>query len=128
MRRTLVAFSVAVVALVAVLVYPSPYEKPVGGVVLHSSEARMGEYGPVVPENIVGAYTQPVIQSGVLPEEESADSGVVYVYTSKDQENYHTPTCQFAYASGMKVTLYEANFMNKTPGRCCDAPAYTGLQ
>jgi len=117
----------ACLLVAAVIIAPSPYVKPEGGMYLYGEEANGEPYGPDVPENIVGGYTVPVIQSVVLPPEEDDGSGITYVYATEKQENYHTGTCQFAYASGQKLTVYEAYFLGYTPGRCCGAPAYTGL-
>ena len=125
MRRTLLAFSFAMVALAAVIIAPSPYVKPEGGIVLCGDEKEVEVYGPKLPENIIGGYTEPVIQSVVLPAESDEDA-TIYVYATANQKNYHMPTCAFAYASGSKLTLYEAYFLGYTPGRCCNAPAYTG--
>ena len=125
MKRTLLFFGVSMVALAAVIIAPSPYEKPQGGIVLYGEDKEAEVYGPKLPETIIGGYTQPTIQSVVLPEEAEEDE-TLYVYASANQENYHMPTCSFAYASGSKLTLYEAHFLGYTPGRCCDAPAYTG--
>lgn len=126
MKRTFVLFGVVMTALVAVILAPSPYEKPQGGVVLCGEDKEVEVYGPELPENIVDGYTQPTIQSVVLPESSGDEDETIYVYASENQKNYHMPTCQFAYASGSKLTLYEAYFLGYTPGKCCDAPAYTG--
>ena len=66
MKKTLLSFGVIMVALVAVIVAPSPYEKPEGGIVLYGDEKKAEVYGPKLPETIVGGYTQPTIQSVVL--------------------------------------------------------------
>lgn len=125
MKKTLLSFGVIMVALAAVIIAPSPYKAPQGGIVLCGDEKQAEIYGPELPETIVGGYTQPTIQSVVLPEETEED-GTLYVYASANQKNYHMPTCSFAYASGSQLTLYEAYFLGYTPGKCCNAPAYTG--
>jgi len=126
MKKTLLSFSVIMVVLAAVIIAPSPYENPQGGIVLYGDEKEAEVYGPKLPEIIVGGYTQPAIQSVVLPEASEGESDTLYVYASANQKNYHLGTCQFAYASGSELTLYEAYYLGYTPGRCCDAPAYTG--
>ena len=125
MKRTLLFFSISMVALAAVIIAPSPYKDVQGGIVLCGEDKEVEIYGPELPETIIGGYTQPTIQSVVLPEEAEEDD-TIYVYATASQENYHMPTCSFAYASGSQLTLYEAHFLGYTPGRCCDAPAYTG--
>lgn len=125
MKRTLLSFGVLMVALTAVLIAPSPYQDIRGGIVLCGDEKQAEIYGPKLPETIVGGYTQPTIQSVVLPAETEEDD-TLYVYASANQKNYHMGTCRFAYASGSQLTLYEAYYLGYTPGKCCDAPAYTG--
>ena len=125
MKRTLLSFGVLMVALAAVIIAPSPYKAVQGGIVLCGDEKQAEIYGPKLPETIVGGYTQPSIQSVVLPAETEEDD-TLYVYASANQKNYHLGTCKFAYASGSQLTLYEAYYLGYTPGKCCDAPAYTG--
>ena len=125
MKYAVSCFACALVA--AVILAPSPDMKMEGGIHLYGAETETEPYGPVLHETIVGGYTAPMIQSAVLPAEEE-EAGITYVYATTQQENYHTGTCQFAYASGQKLTVYEAHFLGYTPGRCCDAPAYAGLE
>ena len=121
------AVSCLACALVAaVMIAPSPYVQHQGGIHLYGDENAAEPYGPDLPETIVGGYVAPVIQSVFLPEAEEGE-GITYVYATDSQENYHTGTCQFAYASGHKMTVYEAYFLGYTPGRCCDAPAYVPM-
>lgn len=127
MNKTWILFGCTMAVLAAVLIVPSPYKAPEGGIRLIGEDPEVEIYGPELPETIVGSYTAPVIQSVVLPaEDENAGDGTLYVYATKQQENYHLGTCRFAYASGQELTLYEAHFLGYTPGKCCDAPAYTG--
>lgn len=127
MKKTWLLFGFAMAALVAVMVVPSPDMNRQGGITLYGEDPEVEVYGPVLPETIVGGYTQPTIQSVVLPEKDpNADNGIVYVYAAPEQKNYHMGTCKFAYASGQELTLYEAYYLGFTPGKCCDAPAYTG--
>lgn len=114
-------------ALAFVLVYPSPYVRQAGGIELYNAEGEEEPFGPELPETIIGGYVQPEIQSVVLPAEPENAEGPLYVYASKEQRNYHLGTCKFAKASGQELTLYEAYYLGYTPGKCCDAPAYTGL-
>ena len=113
--------------LAVVLLVPSPGVQHQGGVSLYGDETGGEPYGPELPTTIVGSYTAPVIQSVVLPAEDEEEGGITYVYATENQENYHTGTCQFAYASGQKLTVYEAYYLGYTPGKCCGAPAYEGL-
>jgi hypothetical protein len=104
MKRTLLSFGVIMVALTAVLIAPSPYQDIQGGIVLCGDEKQAEVYGPKLPETIVGGYTQPTIQSVVLPAETEEDD-TLYVYASANQKNYHLGTCRFAYASGSQLIL-----------------------
>ena len=54
MKKTLLSFSVLMVALAAVLIAPSPYADPQGGIVLCGDEKQAEVYGPKLPETIVG--------------------------------------------------------------------------
>lgn len=127
MLKTWLFFSCAMAALVAVIVVPSPYKEQQGGITLYGDDPKAEVYGPELPENIVGGYTVPVIQSVVLPaKDESEQNSILHVYASEEQENYHMGTCKFAHASGQELTLYEAYYLGYTPGKCCDAPPYTG--
>lgn len=114
-----------VALLAAVVIVPSPYQRVQGGVELFGEDPEVEVYGPELPETIVGGYTAPIIESVVLPAEDpNAVDDTIYVYATKDQKNYHMSTCKFAYASGQKLTLYEAYYLGYTPGKCCDAPSY----
>lgn len=118
---------VALAIVAAVLIFPSPYKPVRGGVELYGDDPEVEIYGPTLPETIVGGYTAPVIQSVVLPAvDENAVDDTIYVYAAEEQKNYHMATCKFAYASAQRMTLYEAYYLGYTPGKCCDAPSYTG--
>ena len=119
--------SLACLLVAAVMLAPAPGARIEGGLFLYGDEQEAEPYGPELPETIIGGYTAPVIQSVVLPAEDEDEGGITYVYATASQENYHTGTCRFAYASGQKLTVYEAHFLGYTPGRCCDPPAYAGL-
>ena len=111
--------------LAAVVICPSPYQRSKGGIELFGDDPEVEIYGPELPETIVGGYTAPVIQPVVLPAEDAnAQDDTIYVYATKDQENYHMSTCKFAFASAQRLTLYEAYYLGYTPGKCCDAPSY----
>lgn len=123
-KRTLVWLALASAALIGVLVCPSPYNNQRGGVELYGDDPEVEVYGPQLPENIVGGYTEPAIQSVVLPEDGDGDDSTLYVYASEGQKNYHLYTCRNAYASAKKLTLYEAYYLGYKPGKCCNAPEY----
>lgn len=124
-KRTLVWLALASAALIGVLVCPSPYNNQRGGVELYGDDPEVEVYGPQLPENIVGGYTEPSIQSVVLPEDSGDGDSTLYVYASEGQSNYHVYTCRYAYASAKKLTLYEAYYLGYKPGKCCNAPEYT---
>lgn len=126
MRKTWLLFGCAMVLLIAVFAIPSPYMKHGGSVTLTTDDAAGEKYGPELPRNITGGYTEPIVMPVVLPTADPDAPGKTYVYASAEQKNYHTGDCKFAYASGQQLTLYEAYYLGFSPGKCCKAPAYTG--
>lgn len=114
-------------ALAAVLLWPSPYTRPRGGIELYGDNMSVEIYGPQLPEHIVGGYTTVASDSGVLADT-SADEATLYVYALEGAANYHMPTCNYAYASAQRLTVYEAYYLGYTPCKICNPPVYTGLQ
>ncbi len=114
-------------ALAAVLLWPSPYTRPHGGIELYGDNMSVEIYGPQLPENIVGGYTTVANDSGVLADS-SADDETLYVYALEGADNYHMPTCDYAYASAQRLTVYEAYYLGYKPCKLCEPPVYTGLQ
>lgn len=112
-------------ALVAVFFVPSPYSAPMGGLELYGDEPEVEIYGPVVPESYVSGYVPVVKDSGVLPVSDDGESGELTVYATEDQKCYHLFSCKYAFASGRRLTLYEANLLHLQPCKLCGAPEYT---
>lgn len=110
-------------ALVAVLIAPSPYEPAMGGITLIGHEPEVAVYGPVVPENIVEGYSQPVNTSSVVLSTEEEDT-TLYVYAAEGAERYHLGTCKFAFASAQRLTIMEAHFLGYEACGRCDPPTY----
>ena len=113
---------VMAVALIGVLLAPSPDDNKVGGVELFGAEPEVEVYGPELPESTVGSYPVPVVESVVLPDSTATVEEVTYVYASDDQDCYHLSTCKFAFASGHRFTVYEAQLMGYKPCGRCDPP------
>lgn len=111
-------------ALVVAFLLPSPYSAPMGGLALYGDEPEMEIYGPTVPESYVSSYAVPVKDSGVLPAEVEGESSELTVYATEDQSCYHLLKCKFAFASGRKLTLYEAYLLHLEPCKLCGAPEY----
>ena len=110
--------------LVMVFIAPSPYEAPVGGLELYGNKPEVEIYGPKLPEGFVPGYVPAVTDSGVLPPEDESEDYEITVYATENQERYHLFTCKFAYASGRRLTLYEAHLMHLEPCGLCNPPAY----
>ena len=110
---------IMVAVLAGVLLTPSPKDGKGGGIELHGEEREVAVYGPELPKSTVGNYPVPVEKSVVLPETSGTTEEVTYVYASDDQDCYHVSTCKFAYASGHRYTVYEAQLLGYKPcGRC----------
>ena len=117
-----------IAALAVAFVLPSPYEAPVGGLELYGDEPEVEIYGPELPEDYVPGYVAAVLESGVLPpEDENAEERLI-VYSTEEQECYHLLNCKFAYASGRRLTLFEADLLGLTPCGLCQPPAYVPEQ
>lgn len=111
-------------ALAVLFLLPATYSAPVGGLELYGEAPEMEIYGPSVPQNYVSGYVT-TAASGVLPAEEDDESGELTVYATEDQSCYHLLNCKFAYASGRRLTLYEANLLHLQPCKLCGAPEYS---
>ena len=121
--KAIVGFSFICVALIAVLVAPSPYEPAMGGITLVGNEPKVSVYGPELPENIVAGYSQPVHSSSVILSEDSADD-TLYVYAAEGADCYHLWDCKFAFASSQKLTIMEAHFLGYEACGRCTPPTY----
>ena len=112
-----------------VWVLPSPYSNQRGGIELYGDNTSIEIYGPQLPEKIVGANTTTIPDSGVLSVNDgTTESDTLYVYALEGASNYHLSTCQYAYASAQRLTVYEAYFLGYTPCKICEPPEYTGLE
>ena len=119
MMKASLVFGIGAAVLIGVLLAPSPDVERKSGVELHGDVMEVEVFGPALPQSTVGSYPVPVVESVVLPAAtESADTHT-YVYASDDQECYHKETCKFAFASGHKFTVYQAQLLGYRPcGRC----------
>ena len=115
-------FGVTAAALIGVLLAPSPDADKLGGVELFGAEPEVEVYGPELPVSTVGSYPVPVVESVILPESTASTEEVTYVYASDGQDRYHLSTCKFAYASGHRFTVYEAQLLGYKPCGRCDPP------
>lgn len=115
--------AVPALALAFLLIWPFGVAPAKGGVNLVGTEKVAEVYGPELPEKMVEGYSRPV-EGSVLTEDSTAEDNTIYVYATDKQTRYHLGTCKFAYASGRRMTLYEANFRGLTPCQLCKAPEY----
>ena len=118
--KSVLFFGVTAAFLIAMLLWPSPDGNRKSGIELVGEERDVVVYGPELPQNTVGGFPEtPVDDSGVLPERTASADAVTYVYASDGQDCYHKSTCKFAYASGHRFTVYEAQLLGYKPcGRC----------
>lgn len=110
------------VLLLGVSMLPSADNRVNGGIELVGSDRAVDVYGPELPTAMVTGYTVTSTGSVLAPIEESE---VEYVYAASGAECYHTYECKFAYASSLKLTLYEAHFLGYKPCGRCNPPAYS---
>lgn len=110
------------VLLVAVALLPSAGGTPDGGIKLVGADPAVDVYGPELPTAMVTGYTAASTGSVLASVE---DDDVEYVYAASGAECYHTYECKFAYASSLKLTLYEAYYLGYKPCGRCNPPAYT---
>lgn len=119
MAKAMLVFGAGVVFLAAVLLAPSPKIGTKSGVELYGDDPYLEVFGPELPQSTVGSYPVPVVESVVLPEATASTVTKTYVYASDDQECYHIETCKFAFASGHKFTIEQAQMLGYRPcGRC----------
>ena len=110
------------VLLVAVLLLPSAGGPPDGGIKLVGTDPAVDVYGPELPTAMVTGYTAVSTGSVLAPVDED---NVEYVYAASGAECYHTYECKFAYASSLKLTVYEVHFLGYKPCGRCNPPVYT---
>ncbi len=115
--------TVPVLALAFILIWPFGAAPVRGGVNLVGKEKVVEVYGPELPQMMVAGYSKPA-QSTVLAANPETEDDTIYVYATDKQTRYHLGNCKYAYASGRRMTLYEANFRGLTPCNLCKAPAY----
>ena len=117
--------SLALVAVAAVMLYPSPSRNVPGGIELVGQKPAAKIYGPELPEGVIHGYSQQIVASVVAPEATEA-AAIQRVYASKGQDCYHTEKCKYAYASAQYLTLYEATLLGYVPCGLCNPPVYAG--
>ena len=119
MTKSVLIFSIGAVVLAGVLLAPSPKDGKNSGIELYGEDPQVEVYGPELPLSTVGSYPVPIVESPILPDSTSSSESVTYVYASDNQDCYHLSTCKFAYASGHRFTVYEAQLLGYKPcGRC----------
>ena len=120
-----IGISVAMAAIVAALVLiPMPGSThTAGGVQLVAAEPQVDIYGPELPAYVVPGYTNDQSAS-IIVDADTVDDDVEYVYAAAGASCYHRYDCKFAYASSMRLTVYEAVHLKYTPCGLCNPPAY----
>lgn len=121
MLRCTLAFAISVVVLIALVLLPTPGRGKHSGISLYGENPNAVYYGPELPENTPEIMPAPVPDEVLLPDLEE-DEQVTYVYAMEDQECYHLPTCKFAYASGHRFTVSEAQLLGYKPCNICNPP------
>jgi len=117
--------SLPVIALIAVMLYPSPSIAGKGGVTLYGDDPSAEVYGPKIPQYYVLSDNNADTPSVIVPEDQLVDTRY-FVYANSKGQNYHNTSCQYYSDAAKKLTVYEAFYYGYTPCRICNPPAYTG--
>jgi len=117
--------SLAVAALAAVLLLPSPAVGVQGSITLLGDEPAVEVYGPQLPENYVLTNRGIAGESVIVPEEELVDNRF-FVYVGQNAKCYHLESCDYAYDTAKKLTIYEAYYAGYKQCDICNPPAYSG--
>ena len=120
--KSMLFAGIAAVGLIAVLLAPSPKDGKNGGIELYGENPEVEVYGPELPASPVGSYPVPIVESVILPEKSGSDEEITYVYASDGQDCYHLTTCKYAFASGHRYTVYEAQLLGYQPCGKCNPP------
>ena len=116
------------IALAALFVvfFPSPERAEGTKVVLVGPKPEAEVFGPALPASYDPANYYVATQDDTVLAKDVADD-TVYVYASASEGStyYHISTCKYAYASGRRMTLYEAYMLGyRTPCQLCNPPVY----
>lgn len=122
MMKTVLFVGFAAAVLVGVLLAPTPGSGRKSGVELFGENPEVEVYGPELPQSTVGGYPVAKVESVVLPDSSETQDDTLYVYASDNQECYHLSTCKFAFASGHRFTVYEAQLLGFKPCGICEPP------
>ena len=117
--------SLVVIALAAALIYPSPSVGAEGGIVLYGEDPSAEVYGPKIPENYIFTGNTAAVGSVIVPEEDLVDNRF-FVYAGEKAKCYHLSSCDYAYDSAKKLTIYEAHYSGYIPCNICNPPPYDG--
>jgi len=120
--------ALALCAVCAIMIAPVPERDFSTRVTLVGDKPGAEIFGPEAPEGYNPGDFGPMNQQKDLFAGEIKDDSV-YVYASANEGStyYHTFTCEFAYASSRRMTLYEAFMLGyTTPCGKCNPPLYDG--
>ena len=118
--------SLAVIALAAVMLLPSPAVSRAGSVTLLGDEPAVEVYGPQLLMNYVRSNRAFTGTSVIVPDEELVDNRF-FVYAGADAKCYHLETCDYTYDTSKKLTIYEAFYAGYKQCNICNPPAYSGM-
>ncbi|MCQ2437835.1 MAG: hypothetical protein MJ099_05515 [Clostridia bacterium] len=120
-KMCLTGAAVVVLAIGVALLPSAGSGKVGGGVTLVGTEQEAEIYGPALPTAMVTGYT--ALSTDAIFTDDT-QSEVHYVYAAEGARCYHEYECKFAYASSMRLTLYEAYYLGYTPCGRCKPPVY----
>lgn len=113
------------IALLAVLLYPEPKVSNVGGITLYGEDRSAKIYGPEIPMGYMLPTETFAPESVIVPEEDLVDTRF-FVYAAENATCYHLESCEYAFSTAKKMTVYEAYHSGYIPCDLCGSPPYTG--
>ena len=115
-----------VCAACAILLIPGPEQHRGTRVTLVGHEPEAEVFGPEQPAGYdATAYLPDNVDTDLFARKEQDDTVYVYASATEGSTYYHTPICEFAYASAGRMTLYEAYVLGyTTPCQKCNPPVY----
>lgn len=112
-------------ALLAVMLYPSPSVSNVGSITLYGENRSAKIYGPEIPQGYMMPTETFAPESVIVPAEDLVDTRF-FVYSGENAKCYHLESCDYAYVGAKKMTVFEAYYAGLIPCDICGSPAYTG--
>lgn len=118
----------AMCAVAAIIMAPAPSRTMGTKITLVGDKPGAEIFGPEAPEGYnPSAYIPRDEQTDLFAGTVEEESVYVYASATEGSTYYHSYTCEYAYASSRRMTLYEAYMLGyTTPCGKCNPPVYDG--